>query len=51
MLSDTQSNGDSLHTTLVDRVDLTRRLRIEMHVWDEEQVRLFLGGGRRSSPH
>jgi len=33
----------------VDRVDLPRRRRVEMRVWDEEQVRLFLAEARRSS--
>ncbi len=35
----------------VDRVDLPRRRRVEMHVWDEEQVRIFLAEARRSSAY
>lgn len=34
-----------------DRVDLLRRRRVEMRVWDEEQVRLFLAEAERSSAH
>lgn len=34
-----------------DCVDLPARHRIEMRVWDEEQVRLFLAEARRSSAH
>ena len=35
----------------VDRVDLPRRARVEMRVWDEEQVRMFLAEARRSSAY
>ena len=35
----------------VDRVDLPRRRRVEMRVWDEEQVRLFLAKAQGSSAH
>jgi integrase len=34
-----------------DSVDPPRRRRRDMHVWDEEQVRLFLAEARRSSQH
>ncbi len=34
-----------------DFVDPPRRRRLEMRVWDEEQVRLFLAEAKRSSPH
>lgn len=33
----------------LDYVDLPRRRRKEMRVWDEEQVKLFLGEARKSS--
>lgn len=34
-----------------DHVDPPRRRRLEMRVWDEEQVRLFLAEAKRSSRH
>lgn len=34
-----------------EMVDPPRRQKQEMHVWDEEQVRLFLAEAKRSSPH
>ena len=34
-----------------DRVDLPRKARREIHVWDSEQVRLFLAEARRSSAY
>jgi integrase len=34
-----------------DRVELPRRRQIEMRVWDEEQVRLFLAEARRTSAY
>lgn len=34
-----------------EMVDPPRRERKEMHVWDEEQVRLFLAEAKRSSPY
>lgn len=38
------------HNT-VDGVDLPRKARREIHVWDSEQVRLFLAEAKRSSPY
>ncbi len=35
----------------IEFVDLPRRVRREMRVLDEEQVRLFLGEAKKSSPH
>ncbi len=35
----------------VDRVDLPRRRLVEVRVWDEEQVRLFLAEAMRSSAY
>lgn len=35
----------------MDFVDLPRRERKEMRVWDEEQVRIFLGEARKSSTY
>ncbi len=34
-----------------DRVDLPRKVRPEIHVWDGEQLKLFLVEARHSSPH
>ncbi len=34
-----------------DRVDLPRKVRPEIHVWDGEQLQLFLAEAKRSSPH
>ncbi len=34
-----------------DRVDLPRKARREIHVWDSEQVRLFLAEAKRGSPY
>jgi integrase len=35
----------------VDRVDLPRKARREIHVWDWEQIRLFLAEAKRSSSY
>ncbi len=35
----------------MDLLEPPRAPRVEMRVWDEEQVRLFLAEARRSSPH
>ena len=35
----------------MDFVDPPRRRQVQMRVWDEEQVRLFLAEAKRSSPH
>jgi integrase len=35
----------------VDRVDLPRKARREIHVWDWEQIRLFSAEAKRSSPY
>jgi integrase len=34
-----------------DRLDLPKRRQVELRVLDEEQVRLFLGEAKKSSPH
>lgn len=44
-------NGGLIAHNPADRVDLPRRRRVEMRVWDEEQIRLFLAEARRSSGH
>jgi len=35
----------------VDHVEIPRKRHVEMSVWDEEQVKLFLAEARRSSPY
>lgn len=35
----------------VDQVQIPRKLHVEMRVWDEEQVKLFLAEAKRSSPY
>ncbi len=35
----------------VDHVEVPRKQHVEMHVWDEEQVKLFLAEAKRSSPY
>jgi len=35
----------------VDHVQVPRKQYVEMRIWDEEQVKLFLAEGKRSSPY